>query len=229
VHPLYTNSEHIVLSLFNDLEFFKQVYFRLIEETTKNLIKSCTRSPPDTDTGRHFRGNLMWDPLEALLFPYKYLMYITSDLLLWQKRPLDKDTVHNKFAVVYDGLKEIHTKLHESITPLITSQDRDLQRPLNSELYHIQSGLTKKQIETLLDIFEHFGLVKFVEPVLDVLWKISYPVLSHLDPMLPKEDRLYASIDREALKDWRNIISESKEFNYIHKTTQSKNLGKLLS
>jgi hypothetical protein len=65
-----------------------------------------------------------------------------------------------------------------------------------------------------------------VVPVLDVLWRISYPVLSHIDSMLPKKDRLYASIDREALKDWRNIISESKEFNYITKTMQSKNLGK---
>jgi hypothetical protein len=223
IQPLYTNSEHTVLSLFYDLELFKQVYFRLIDETTKNLIKSRTRSHPDSDFGRHFTGNVMWDPLEALLLPYKYLMYITSDLLLWQERPLDKDTLHNKFAVVYDSLKEIHTKLHKSITHLITSQARDLQEPLNFELYHIQSGLSPKQLETLLDNFEGLGLVKFVKPVLDVLWKISYPVLSHIDPMLPKKDRLYASIDREALKDWRNIISKNY---YIPKTRQSKNLGK---
>jgi hypothetical protein len=222
IQPLYTNNEHVVLSLFYDLELFKQVYFRLIDETNKKLIKLCTRSQKKSDVGRHLRGDLMWDLLEALLLPYKYLiiMYITSDLLLWQERPLDKDTLHNKFAVVYDSLKEIHTKLHESITPLITSQFyRDLQEPLNSSLYHIQSGLSPKQIITFLRIFEDFGLVTFVEPVLDVLWKISNPVLSH---------PLYAPVEKSrkgALKDWRNVIS-GYENGYKPKTTQEQNLGK---
>ena len=34
-----TNNEHVVNSLFNDFEFFKQVYFRLIDETTKKFKK----------------------------------------------------------------------------------------------------------------------------------------------------------------------------------------------
>jgi hypothetical protein len=43
--------------------------------------------------------------------------------------------------------------------------------------------------------------------------------------MLPLADQLYASEDREKLKDWRNLISEN---GYVPKTTQAKNLGKLL-
>jgi hypothetical protein len=222
IQHLYTNNEHVVLSLFNDLEFFKQVYFRLIDETNKNLEKLWIRSQKKSDVGRYM---LMWDLLEALLMPYKNLimMHITSDLLLWQERPLDKHTLHNKFAVVYDSLKEIHTKLHESITPLFISQFyRDLQiQPLNSSLYDVQPGLKSIQIIHFLRVYSWFRLGSFVEPVLDILWKISYPVL-------PQIDQLYASIDREALKDWRNIISQNEEFNYIPKTTQAKNLGKLL-
>jgi len=213
IQPLYINNEHAVLSLFYDLELFKQVYFRLVDETIKKLTNTNKKLPKKSDIGRHFRGSLMWDPLEALLLPYKYLMYVTPDLFLWQERPLDKDTLHNKFAVVYDSLKEIHTKLHESIIPLF----RDLQQePLNSSLYQIQSGLSPEQIITFLRIFESFGLVTSVEPVLDVMWKISYPVLSH------------ASIEKsrkDALKDWRNVISGYKK-GYKPKTTQEQNLGK---
>jgi len=74
---------------------------------------------------------------------------------------------------------------------------------------------------------DYWPFRRFVEPVsaircykLDILWKISYPVLQ-IDPF-------YASVDREKLKDWRNIISGNEEFNYIPKTTQAKNLGILL-
>jgi hypothetical protein len=37
IKHLYTNNEHVVLVLNNDLEFFKLVYFRLIDETNKKL------------------------------------------------------------------------------------------------------------------------------------------------------------------------------------------------
>ena len=103
--------------LFKDLEFFKQVYFRLIDETTKQLKKLWDKSQEKSDVGRY---GLMWHLLEALLKPYKNLMYITSDILLWQELPIDKET-YKKFEVLYDSMKEIQIKLHESITPLITS------------------------------------------------------------------------------------------------------------
>lgn len=230
IQHLYTNNEHVVLALINDLEFFKRVYFRLIDETNEKLKKLWIKFQ---------KKNVVrpWDPaglhayrvygrlLEALLMPYKNLimMYITSDLLLWQEQPLDKQTLYNKFAIVYGSMKEIHTKLHESITPLITSrfyQDSHIE-PLNTSLYGLQSGLSPQHIIAVLRDYWAVGLRAFVEPVLDILWKISYPVLPNLD-------EFYAPVDREKLKDWRNIISGNEEFRYIPKTTQADNMGKLL-
>ncbi|MFY9794283.1 MAG: hypothetical protein WAK17_14175 [Candidatus Nitrosopolaris sp.] len=214
---LYTNKEHVVLSLFNDLEFFKHVYFRLIDETIKKLKKLDRMS---TDPGLYME---MWHLIDLLLMPYKYLiiMYITSDLLLWQELPLDKVTLHNKFEIVYASMKEIHTKLHESITPFITSEfHRDLHiEPLNSSLHSVQHGSSPEHILSFLHDYEEYRLSAFAEPVLDILWKISYPVLPNIDP-------LYASQDREALKDWRNIISGYDGNDYKPKTTQTQNLGK---
>jgi hypothetical protein len=219
IQHLHVNNENVVLSLLNDLEFFKQVYFRLIDETSRNLKELWIRLQKKAAVRRYNGGWTAWMNLshlrEALLMPYKNLimMYITSDLLLWQERPVDKVILHNKFAIVYGSMKEIHTKLHESITPIYQGLSIE---PLNSSLYSLESGLSRQHIISFLR-----RLGAFAEPVLDILWKISYPMLPHID-------RMYASVDREKLKDWRNIISGNEEFNYIPKTKQAENLGKLL-
>jgi len=225
IQHLHTNNEHIVLPLMNDLQFFKLVYFRLIDETRKRVEKFLIRyekkmaSPRDLDIMLDIPAQCL---LESLLMPYKNLIiiYITSDLLLWHERPLDKKTLHNKFAIVYDSMKEIQTKLHESITPFVPSYEIFHIDALNVQLYRLQSGLGRQQLLSFLRDFWAFRLRAFVEPVLDIVWKIGYPVLRH--------DSLYASVDPEKLKDWRNVISGNEEFKYIPKTTQAENLGKLL-
>lgn len=232
IQHLYTNNEHIVLALINDLESFKLVYFRLIDETSKKLQelwikfgkKVSLRQYDDVGPTSPLWKN-MWDLLEALLMPYKNLimMYITSELVLWQERPVDKETMRNKFAIVASSMIEIQTKLHQSITNLFSTQSYRIKylAPLNSSLYSSESGLSCQHIISFLRKYGLFKLGAFVEPVLDILWKISYPVL-------PQIDRFYTSVDPEKLKDWRNIIAGNKEFKYSPKTMQTENLGKLL-
>jgi hypothetical protein len=202
IQHLYTNSKHVVLTLINDLEFFKLVYFRLIDETSKKLKgviwirfgkKLVRRQYDDVGPSSPLFTNF-WNLLEALLMPYKNLimMYITSELLLWQERPVDKETLRNKFAVVAGIMLEIQTKLHESITNLFSTQSYRITylAPLNSSLYSPESGLSPQHIISFLRKYRVFRLGAFVEPVLDILWKISYPVLPQIDPF-------YASADRE--------------------------------
>jgi hypothetical protein len=231
IQHLYFNNEHIVLSLFNDFEFFKQVYFRLIDETRKELKKLEKKvNFLNNETVGYYME--MWNLLATLLMPYKHLimMYIMSDLLLRQEQRTDKNILHYRFAIVYGNMKEIHAKLHEDITPIITNLvdrktpntaiDRDLNtEPLNSSLYDVQTGLSSERIDSFISYCEQYGLSGFAEPVLDFLWKISYPVLS-------KVDISHAYEDREFLKDWRNIISRDENIKYKPKTTQAQNLGK---
>jgi hypothetical protein len=232
IQHLYTNNEHVVLALINDLEFFRLVYFRLIDETSKKLKelwlefgkKVSLKQYDDVGHTSPLWKN-MWGLLEALLMPYKNLimMYISSELLLWQKNPVDKETLRNEFAIVAGSMIEIQTKLNENITDLFSTQSWRVSylAPLNSSLCSPESGLSRQHIISFLRKYGPFKMGAFVEPVLDILWKISYPVLPHVDPF-------YASINLETLKDWRNIITEDEEFNYRPKTTQSKNLGKVL-
>jgi hypothetical protein len=217
IQHLYSNHEHIVTSIFNDLEIFKKVYFKLVDETF-NVLKQLH------EAGMVARMDIFYGLLRTLLMPYKHLimMYITSDLLLWGEQSLDKWTLYNKYAIMYDSMKHIHTKLHESIAPLIISLFSDpsvdapnAERELSREIYDVQDGLSRENIVSFLSYYEQFHLSAFAEAVLDVLWKISYPLLSKLD--------LSYTSKRESTKDWRNIISE-----YKPKTTQAQNLGKII-
>jgi hypothetical protein len=154
-------------------------------------------------------------------------------LLLYRERPLDKKTLRNKFAVIGDSVIEIQTKLHESIIHLFSYDfyeavflepgaafDFSLYGYVaDYPLYNIESGLSREHLISFLSIYREVRLGAYAEPVLDILWKISYPVL---------ENDLCISDDPGMLKDWRNVISADKESNYIPKTTQAQNLSKLL-
>jgi hypothetical protein len=228
IQHLYTNNEDVVLALIDDLEFFKQVYFRLIDEAAKKLKELWSKYVKEVAPRR--RTNIWWDMLHlrgGLLMPYKNLimMYITSDLLLYPERPLDKKTLRSKFALIADRMKEIQTKLHESIIDLYSSDfyEFNFREPYaafdNVDMpFYLESGLNREHLVSFLRNYSAVRLGAFAEPVLDILWKISYPV--------PKNDPFCDH--PETLKDWRNVISEDKEFNYIPKTTQAQNLGKLL-
>ncbi|MGA9154828.1 MAG: hypothetical protein WBZ36_29945 [Candidatus Nitrosopolaris sp.] len=215
IQHLYFNYEHEVNLLLHDFEFLKKVYCRLIEETTKKvklLYQTHTKYPE--------RYVLALELLDTLLIPYKHLiiMYFMFDLLLQQEQPLDKNVLYSRFAIVYGNMKDIHAKINEHVSPIIAnSLDRDSNRePLNSSLYSIEAPLSYEHIKEYLTCYEMYQLSAFAEPVLDILWKITYPVLPNIDPV-------YAYGDRKVLTDWRNIISQE---DYEPKTTQEQNLGK---
>jgi hypothetical protein len=218
IQHLYFNHEHIMNALLDDFDFFKQVYFRLIDETTKILKKLDQKKTQFPEKYLE-----IWELFSMLLLPYKHLIviYFMFDLLLREEQPLDKNILLSRFTIVYDNMKEIHAKLHEYITPIITNLvDRDLNsQPLNSSLYDVEGTLSYESIKKFLFNYKMCGLSAFAEPVLDILWKISYPVLPNIDPV-------YAYGDRKILKDWRNTISEDKDITYKPKTTQAQNLGK---
>jgi hypothetical protein len=208
IQHLYVNNENVVLSLLNDLDLFKQHYFRLIDESL-NVFKKLA---PSKESYQKIH-NL----LDILLMPYRNLtmICITSDILSWRE-PLDKETLHNKFSILYDGVQQIHTKLVE-IRPSITIP---IDTDFNIESFSFKHGLSPDTILYFLIDFHRFDLSHFAEAVLDSLWKISYPVL-------PKVNIIYSTKNRELLKDWRNIISQyGHSLRYKPKTTQEQNLGK---
>jgi hypothetical protein len=80
-------------------------------------------------------------------------------------------------------------------------------------LFSSSSGFSKSYIEQMLERFEEYGLSDSVEPVLDVLWKIGYPILPLVDPSSYNEH-----FKNGTLKDWRAVLKDDPESKYKPKT-----------
>jgi hypothetical protein len=204
-YNLYVNYQNIISSLKTELDAFKAFYCQLLDFVSpiiKNLLLKNQRSKK--------RLSKVCDLLNALIGPYKYLciMYITSDVFLWHKRPLDDDTLHRKFAIFFKTTKEIHAKLLK-IWP-----DSGFKSIVSEMLYSSSFGLDESHILHMLKTFEEYGLKGWSEPVLDVLWKISYPILPLIDPSYNK------CLENGTLDDWRKVLENNPQSNYKPKTEQ---------
>jgi predicted transcriptional regulator len=200
---LFVNYQNIVTSLKEELDAFKYFYFELLDQAIpviNNLLK---------DEGEEVKFLQYWNLLNALIYPYKYLciMYVTSDIFLWHRRPLDNDTLHRKFEIFFKTTKQIHNKLLK-IWP-----DSESESIVSLILFSSSFGFSKSYIEEMLERFEEYGLSDSVEPVLDVLWKISYPILPLVDPSSYNEH-----LKNGTLKDWRAVLKDDPESKYRPRT-----------
>jgi hypothetical protein len=75
-------------------------------------------------------------------------------------------------------------------------------------------GFYELQILDILTTFEEYGLAKSVEPVIDVLWKISYPILPLITPYYNKYS------NKDISNDWRKVLENNPLSNYKPKTKQ---------
>jgi predicted transcriptional regulator len=202
-YHLFVNYQNIVTSLREELAAFKHFYFELLDQAIpviNNLLKD------ESEEGKYFQ---YWKLLNVLIYPYKYLciMYVTSDIFLWHRRPLDNDTLHRKFEIFFKTTKKIHNKLLK-IWP-----DSESESIVGLILFSSSFGFSKSYIEQMLERFEEYGLSDSVEPVLDVLWKISYPILPLVDPSSYNEH-----LKNGTLKDWRAVLKKDPESKYKPKT-----------
>lgn len=190
-YALYVNYQDIVISLKEDLRAFQHFYSELLDHARPVIMKISA----DYDNKLHEYCDL----IEALIGPYKYLymMYITSDLLLWKKRPLDNNTLHRKFAIFFETVKKIHLELVK-IIPGNKSEQIVIQL-----LFGTSYGFSESHIMRILTTFKEYGLSQDAEAVVDVLWKISYPILPMIYP-----SRYEKHFKDGTLKDWRNLLQD---------------------
>ena len=130
-------------------------------------------------------------------------MYITSDILLWDKRPLDDDTLHRKYSVFVKIMKEIQIEMIKLLS------DNRSNQIANQLLYDSTFGFSKLHLQRILKTFDEYGLSDYAEPVVDLLWRMSYPIL----PMIyPSNYEKY--FRNGTLKDWRNLFKDKPEPTY---------------
>ena len=204
-YHLYVNYQNTIVSLKQDLEAFNSFYNQLIDcvdLTIKNLFLK--------DQKNKMMVFKACDLLKALIGPYKYLciLYTTSDIFLWHKRPLDDDTLHRRFAIFLQTTKQIHAKL------LKMWPDFESESIVSQILNNSSFTFDELYIVYMLKTFEEYGLCEWSEPVLDMLWKISYPILPLINPSYKKY------LENGILQDWRKVLKNNPESDYKPKTEQ---------
>jgi hypothetical protein len=79
-----------------------------------------------------------------------------------------------------------------------------------------QISASKSYIEQMLERFEEYGLTGSIESVLDVFWKISYPILPLVDPSSYNEH-----LKNGTLKDRRAVLKNDPESKYKPKNQKA--------
>jgi hypothetical protein len=146
-HLLFVNNENILVSLIAELDAIKKSFILLIDK-----IKTL-------GYGKEY------NVINALLFAYKcfFVKYTISDLFLSPQLQLDQETMHKKFTLVFDVIREIHAKLSECMGTKTWNVEELRGQVLYSMIF---GGLDTEWVDNVLKTFEEYGLTELAGPVL---------------------------------------------------------------
>jgi hypothetical protein len=80
-------------------------------------------------------------------------------------------------------------------------------------LFDRSYGFNESHIMRMLTTFKEYGLSQDAEAVIDIVWKVSYPILPMIYP-----SRYEKYFKDGTLKDWRKLLEDSPELKYRPKT-----------
>jgi DNA-binding MarR family transcriptional regulator len=98
-HRLSINEESVLADLIQVLDYFKNNYFSLIEET-KPFISRENNLAHVTPV----------ELVECLIMLYKFTKNKFSDFLLWRGKSCSNDTLHRKFGIIHESMQEMVTE-----------------------------------------------------------------------------------------------------------------------
>ena len=210
INHLYINYKEAIFSLQEYLGAFQYSYSELIDEAITVIRSRVFKKGNRVDRKISYLG-LFYKLIE--LYKFLCIMYITSDIFLWSRRPLDNNTLHIKFGHFFNTMKKIHYELLE-ITTRLGIDPEEGEEIVCDMLWTSKYGFSKVDLFNLLKYFEKFNLGKDLEPVIDALWALSYPTL-------PLFDLPYKEYQKNGnLRDWRDLFKSGDGLYYKPKTKQ---------
>jgi DNA-binding MarR family transcriptional regulator len=195
-YHLFVNNQDVAISFEESLKAFNGFYCLLLDEIAPVLKKL---------SNDEMKKSKLDNLIKAIIEPYKYLciMYIMSDLLLWDVRPLDDNALHTKFAVFVNFMRQIQIKLNWLFANVKSN-------PIAIQLLSDSSyGFNERNILHILKTFEEYDLSGYAEAVVDSLWKMSYPILPSIYP-----SRYQKQFEDGTLKDWRKLFEDNPKLGY---------------
>jgi hypothetical protein len=196
INHLYVNFQKEIFSLGETLGIFEYSYSELIDETIE-VINSRLSEKVRIEHRTKSRVQLVYKLIE--LYKFVCITYITSDIFLWSRRPLDNDTLHYKFEHFFHAMKEMHYKLLEMASKLGLPPE-EVEKIVCDMLCSSDYRCSKVHLFKMLKYFEKSNLSEALEPVVDAFWALSYSVLPLIDLSYKKYQK------NGTLKDWRNLF-----------------------
>ncbi|MGA7369283.1 MAG: hypothetical protein WBX01_09145 [Nitrososphaeraceae archaeon] len=193
---LYVNVRKEIFSIGETLGVFQYSYSEFIDEAI-GVIESKLSGKG----GMKYKAKMCMQLVYKLTELYKFvsISYITSDIFLWSKRPLDNDTLHYKFEHFFHTMKEIHYKLLEMASRLGLDHE-EAESMVCNMMVSSDYRCSKVDLFNMLKYFEKINLSNALEPVVDAFWALSYPILPLIDLSYRKHQK------NGTLKDWRNMF-----------------------
>ena len=205
---LSINYDNYLVSLIENIRFFKNEYFDLIDKAIKisiNEDKEIFKKMYDQDynLGEALTKSSSIDKALTLPFNFLTMIHLIINLQPWQKSSLGTEIVQRRFSILNNILQEILAKLFKSFS---YDKEPNLERSkrISLQLLWQNFNFNPNAVVNYLKAFKAIGLSIEAERILDLLWVIGQPVLGYFDysyrNILPWEGT--------ESKDWRDIISD---------------------
>jgi hypothetical protein len=202
IYKLYINEDSIFLTLYRELENFKNAFFILIDRIITKFIKDNET----LQTSISEDSDLLYDLL--LIYHHILGIYLIYSMLKWSTELNDESILTKIYAIIIYRMVEIQQKLSEAfrIKGRMPSFDRatvgDVFNPILQEFIHRMFLLEPSAIIKILDDYKKYNLDYEVLPLVAIAWEIGFPIYPYTDlsiELLPE--------DRNKLKDWRHAVA----------------------
>jgi hypothetical protein len=200
IYQLYINEDNSFLSIYTDLENFKNVLFKLLDK-----MKTTFKKDNESWFYNKNRDNKM---LSDILLMYHHVLgsYLIYSMLKWSAEIKDKATLTRIYAIAIYRMVEIQLRLSEVFhlesrlsTNFARVTIREAYSPILQEFVRRMFFLKPHTMIKILEDYKRHKLHDDVLPVLASAWEIGSPIY----PLIDFDLNIAISRDEKKLRDWR--------------------------
>ena len=171
IYKLYINNDSELLSLYQDLNQIKDLFFILIDKIKQDPLKYNSENKFNTPI------------IDSIILIYIHILgiYITNSFLKWTKEIEDNNLINKLYTLLFSNLIEIQKEISKSFKikiniPFKKSTASQIRSMLYTNLIHRFFILDQKQILQVLQEFNKYENINEIHDLLKLVWKISFPI-----------------------------------------------------
>jgi hypothetical protein len=205
-YRIYLNEDDYTSTLFQELSSFKESYVGLIR-ASKNVFDVYEDKIRKADQEVH------WPFIEKMLKPEEELLeglfsiyifvvkfYSVIKIFQWHRNLSDPELISNLHRMAFNALEEIQVKmfdLHKSL--FIFGEYKDAE--IFYGMFRHDDVPDLRFFSKIYRLFQRLDLEKEFEPLMDLLWKISYELIPF------QGYREVLNLKNKDTGDWKTILT----------------------